>query len=100
MNAVPGLTPAQILALPAMVDLRTACRALGIGRDAGYRLAATGQLMPGLPVRRIGRYFRVTRADLVTALGISDPIGVSAAPPRTALAPAPLSLVTEAASDT
>ena len=38
-----GMTEAEVLALPAAVDLATAGRALGIGRTKAFELARTGQ---------------------------------------------------------
>jgi len=58
----------ELLALPVSVDLRTAARAFGIGRDAAYRMAAAG-IFP-CPVRREGQQYRVTRPDLFRAVGL------------------------------
>jgi excisionase family DNA binding protein len=45
-------------------------RALNIGRTTTYQLARTDRLP--VPVIRIGRQFRVRRADLLTFLGIAE----------------------------
>lgn len=60
----------ELLSLPVVVDLPTAGRAFGIGRDLSYRLAASGEFP--CPVLRIGRHLRVTRAALLAALGVPD----------------------------
>jgi hypothetical protein len=64
------MTPAEVRALPVTVDVPTAGRALGLGRDGAYRAAADGTLP--VPVLRLGRRLRVTRASLLAALGIPD----------------------------
>jgi hypothetical protein len=63
-------TPDEILAWPATVDVPTAGRAFGVGRDESYRLVREEQFP--VPVLRLGRYLRVTRASVVAALGITD----------------------------
>jgi hypothetical protein len=64
-----SLTFEQLYALPAVVDLMTAARALGIGRTKAYRLAHDGQF----PVRLIrpGLSYHVPTADLFRVLGIT-----------------------------
>lgn len=52
------------------VDVPTAGRAFGVGRDESYRLAREGRFP--VPVLRLGRYLRVTRTAVLTALGIKD----------------------------
>lgn len=67
-----SLTFEQLYALPAVVDLMTAARALGIGRTKAYRLAHDGQF----PVRLIrpGLSYHVPTADLLKVLGITIPL--------------------------
>ena len=65
-----ALTADEVRALPAVLDLPTAARALGIGRDLAYRLADSGAFP--VPVMRLGRYLRVTRASLLVLLGIAE----------------------------
>jgi len=60
----------EIRAWPVTVDIQTAGRAWGLGRDQAYRLAREGSFP--VPVLRLGRYLRVTRAAVLTALGIDD----------------------------
>jgi excisionase family DNA binding protein len=54
--------------LPAVVDLETAARALGIGRTKAYELAKHGEFPCRL--RRIGNTYRVPTAELLRYLGI------------------------------
>jgi len=54
-------------ALPITIGLREAGKILGIGASTSYRLAGEGQF----PVRllKLGRQYRVSRADLLAYLG-------------------------------
>lgn len=67
----PGLTLAQIQQLPAVVDLVTAGRALGLGRTKAYRLAREGRF----PCRilRVGKSYLVPTAALLALLTPSAP---------------------------
>ncbi|MGW0711633.1 hypothetical protein ACWD4G_37740 [Streptomyces sp. NPDC002643] len=69
-RGVQGLTRAELLALPAAVDLDTANRALSIGRSTGYSLAKRGEY----PCRmlRLGNAYRVLTVDLLRILGIEE----------------------------
>lgn len=69
-TAERGMQLAELLALPVAFDLDTSNRALQLGRTKGFDLAKRGEY----PIRilRVGRTYRVTRADLLRALGI-DP---------------------------
>ena len=58
----------ELLQLPAMVDLATAARALGVGRTKAYELAKSGAFP--CPVLRIGTTYRVRTADLLRLVGI------------------------------
>ncbi|MGP3960023.1 helix-turn-helix domain-containing protein [Nonomuraea sp. 3N208] len=60
------LTLAQIQQLPAVVDVVTAGRALGMGRTTAYRLAREGEF----PCRiiRIGKKYLVPTAALIALL--------------------------------
>jgi len=62
------LTISEALALPAVVDLVTAARALGLGRTTAYALAQDG----AFPCRvvRVGAVYRVPTADLLAVLGL------------------------------
>jgi hypothetical protein len=75
-----ALTLAEIAELPAVTDLVTAGRALGIGRTRAYELARAGQFP--CPVIRAGGTWRVPSAGLLALLGL--PVSV---PPPPAAAP-------------
>ena len=60
----------ELRALPVCVDVPTAARAFGIGRDGAYDLARSGRFP--VPVLRLGRRLVVTRASLLTALGLTE----------------------------
>jgi predicted DNA-binding transcriptional regulator AlpA len=62
------MTPDEVRAMPAVVDLPTAARALGLGRTAAYELVRTGEWPT--PVIRLGRLIRVPSAPLVELLGL------------------------------
>jgi integrase len=76
-SSARSLTLADLLALPAVTDLVTAGKALGIGRTTSYELARAGRF----PCRiiRVGRNYRVPTAALLALLGASG-----APPPDTA----------------
>ncbi|GAA4863944.1 DNA-binding protein [Saccharopolyspora cebuensis] len=71
------MTRAELLALPAAIDLVTAGRALGIGRTKAHELARAGQF----PVRvlRLGSAYRVPTAEVLDLLGITTPVTSSGA---------------------
>ncbi|MFC5188024.1 DNA-binding protein [Actinomadura harenae] len=74
-----GLTAAEILALPAMVDLVTAGRALRIGRTKSYELARA-EAFP-CRVLRVGDSYLVPTSGILTVLGL-DPNGFENDPTR------------------
>ncbi|MFF0122948.1 DNA-binding protein [Micromonospora arida] len=57
----------EVWAFPVTVDVPTAGRCFGIGRDLSYDLARQGAFP--VPVLRLGRRLVVTRAALLRALG-------------------------------
>lgn len=63
-----ALTKADVLAMPAVVDIVTAGKAFGISRNLSYELAAAGQFP--CRVLRLGAQWRVPTADLRRALGM------------------------------
>nr|WP_308288930.1 hypothetical protein [Streptomyces humicola] len=65
---VRALTNDELLALPAVIDLDTANRALAIGRSTGYGLAKQGKYP--VKVLRLGNAYRVVTADLLRLLGM------------------------------
>jgi len=66
-----AMTRAELLALPAVVDITTAARALGLGRSTAYELARRDEFP--CRVLRIGSSYRVPTADLLRVLGIEPP---------------------------
>ncbi|MFC4033693.1 hypothetical protein ACFO3J_19715 [Streptomyces polygonati] len=64
-----GMSRAELLALPAAIDLETSNRALSLGRSKGYELARRG-LYP-CRVLRVGNAYRVVTADLHAVLGVA-----------------------------
>lgn len=66
-----GMTVKEVLALPAVFDLRTAGRALGMGETKTRELVRRGEF-PLKPLR-LGRTYRFRRCDLLDLLGITDP---------------------------
>ena len=65
------LTLAEIVGLPAVTDLVTAGRALGLGRTRAYELARAGQFP--CPVIRAGKAWLVPTAGLLALLGLPVP---------------------------
>jgi hypothetical protein len=76
-----ALTLAEIAELPAVTDLVTAGRALGLGRTKAYELARAGQFP--CPVIRAGSSWLVPTAGLLAVLGLPVP-GPQAGPSRPA----------------
>jgi hypothetical protein len=68
--------PAPTPALPAVIDVETAGRLLGLGRSAAYQLVKDGAWPT--PVLRLGRRWRVLTAPLLALLG-ADGLEPSAA---------------------
>ncbi len=66
-----GMTTDEVLALPAVIDLDTANRALMIGRSTGYGLAKQEEYP--VKVLRLGNAYRVVTADLLKLLGLAQP---------------------------
>jgi hypothetical protein len=66
---MPAMTRDEVHALPAMVNLTTAARALGCGRSLAYDLARRDQF----PCRiiRVGKRYLVPTADLLRTLGVA-----------------------------
>lgn len=69
------MTRDDLLALPATIDLPTAARALGIGRNQAYDLAALGEFP--CKVLKLGKRYKVVTSDLLQMLGIESarPVG-------------------------
>lgn len=69
--AKDGLTRAELLDLPVVVDIPTAARALGLGRSTAYELARRDEFP--CPVLRVGGSYRIPTAGLLRVLGIEPP---------------------------
>ena len=65
------MTADEVRALPAVVDLQTAARVLGLGRSAAYELVRLGTWPT--PVIRLGRLIKVPSAPLAALVGIGAP---------------------------
>lgn len=65
---VVQLTPPELLGLPPTLTVEQAGRICGIGRNAAYEAARTGQL----PVIRIGRRLLAPTARLLRLLGLAE----------------------------
>lgn len=65
-----AMTRAELLSLPASIDLLTAARALGIGRTTAYQLARAGEFP--VKVLRLSTRYRVATGALLVILNI-DP---------------------------
>ena len=76
--AKAGLSREELLALPVVVDVSTAARALGLGRSTAYELARRDEFP--CPVLRVGGSYRVPTAGLLRVLGIESPREHDSAP--------------------
>lgn len=83
--AAKPLTVAEVMALPAVVDIVIAGRAFGLGRTTAYALARKGEF----PCRvvRVGSAYRVPTAELRRELGLE------AAPSQPVPSPRPQPIV-------
>lgn len=63
------MTLDEVRSLPAVVDLPTAARVLGIGRSAAYGLVRSGDWPT--PVIRVGKLIKVPTAPLAALLGVA-----------------------------
>jgi len=68
---VQPLTFPELFALPTIVDLSTAARAVGVSKNTAYRWIAVG-CFP-CPVLRPGWRYQVPTAGLLQALQITGP---------------------------
>ncbi len=64
------MTEDEVRALSVVVDLPTAARVLGLGRNAAYELVRSGAWPT--PVLRFGRLIKVRRTSLLELLGMTD----------------------------
>ena len=61
-----ALTREEVLVLPAVIDVVTAGRALGLGRTLTHELVRRGEFP--VPVLRVGRVYRVPTAGVLKLL--------------------------------
>ncbi len=61
----------ELDALPAVVDVPTAARVLGLSRTAAYELIRVGGWPT--PVFRLGRLIRIPTAPMLSLLGVEAP---------------------------
>jgi hypothetical protein len=76
MSTQDAMTWEELADLPATVGIVTAGRAFGLGSSVAYQLAKAGEFP--CRVLRVGKKYRVARADLFRALGM-EPNGDTAA---------------------
>ena len=69
-SKVAVLTPDEIRSWPASVGIHPLAAALGISSGALYKLIRSGDCP--VPVLRLGKSMRVTRASVMAVLGISE----------------------------
>jgi hypothetical protein len=87
------MSTTELYELPVAFDLETAGRAFGLGRTKSHELARADDFP--CPVLRLGKVYRVTKADLFRALGIefdgtpAEATAVHDGSPETAEAEAP-----------
>lgn len=62
------MTQDEISRLPAVVDISTAARVLGVGRSAAYELVRSGAWPT--PVIRLGKSIRIPTAPLLDLVGV------------------------------
>lgn len=73
---VPRPTPDAVLAAAGpLLTIPEYAIVARISRDAAYRLARSGDL--GVPVKRVGRQLRVSKADVLAYVGESTPAGAA-----------------------
>ncbi len=64
------MTEDEVQALPVVVDLPTAARVLGLGRNTAYELVRSGAWPT--PVLPFGRLIEVRRSSLLELLSMTD----------------------------
>jgi len=78
MNHSRNTTTTQVLADPQVltVSLTVAAELVGVAKSTATTAArATGELLPGVPVMRVGRRCLVSTRHLRGVLGIPEPTG-------------------------
>jgi predicted DNA-binding transcriptional regulator AlpA len=62
------MTREEMVTLPAVLDVPTAARVLGVGRSAAYELVRSGAWPT--PVIRLGKLIKIPTAPLLTLVGV------------------------------
>jgi predicted DNA-binding transcriptional regulator AlpA len=62
------VTHDELTSLPAVLDVPTAARVLGLGRSAAYELVRSGGWPT--PVIRLGKLIKIPTAPLLTLIGV------------------------------
>lgn len=75
------MAPQEVLTLPVSVPLVTAGRAFGLGRSATFDVFHRGEFP--VDVIKIGKRYVVPRAQILRALGITDPHTTEGVTPAT-----------------
>jgi hypothetical protein len=75
---ITPMTIAEVLELPAAVDIATAGRAFGLSRGKSFELARAGKFP--CPVLTLGNQYRVTKAGILKALARAQHGGASRHP--------------------
>lgn len=74
-----ALTRAELLVLPAVIDVVTAGKALGLGRTLAHALVRRGEFP--VPVFRLGRVYRVPTAAVLELLELPPEVRADTGPP-------------------
>ncbi len=72
------MTKDELARLPAVVDVATAARVLGLSRTAAYELVRCGKWPT--PVYRLGRLIRIPTAPMLTLLCLAAPAAAQEEP--------------------
>jgi predicted DNA-binding transcriptional regulator AlpA len=76
----PGMTRAELLALPATLDVETAAKAIGVSRTQAYQLIRHNNWPT--PVRRVGRLIKIPTEPILEFLGIARDTAPNVPRPR------------------
>ncbi len=73
------MTKDELARLPAVVDVATAARVLGLSRTAAYELVRCGRWPT--PIYRLGRLIRIPTAPMLTLLCVEESQSVNTKEP-------------------
>jgi predicted DNA-binding transcriptional regulator AlpA len=77
-EALDPMTIAELLKLPASLNFKQACRALGISENRGRRMIADGKFP--VPVKRYGGDYAFALADILRELSLDPALAAALAP--------------------